>query len=66
MLEFTNLEELNLSSNLFSSSSTIVNPSVLFKTLGQMPRLKRLNLSRNKFSAFHSDFLINNSDFTFL
>jgi Leucine-rich repeat (LRR) protein len=28
------LEELNISSNLFSSSSTIVNPSYIFKTLG--------------------------------
>lgn len=49
MSEFSVCEELNLSSNSFSSSSTIVNPSVLFKALGQMPRLKRLNLSRNRF-----------------
>lgn len=58
--EFTLLEELNLSSNLFSSSSTIVNPSVLFKSLGSMPRLKRLNLSRNKFTGIHPEYLNKN------
>ena len=44
------LEELNLSSNSFSSSSTIVNPSLLFMALAKLSKLKRLNLSRNKFS----------------
>lgn len=66
MFEYTAIEELDLSSNLFSSSSTIVNPAMLFKSLGQMPRLKRLNLSRNKFSAFHSEFLAKGIDFRFL
>ena len=57
------LEELNLSSNYLSSNSTLVNPSVIFKTLGQMPKLKRLNISRNKFQALHNDFLIKHEDF---
>lgn len=47
------LEELNLSSNLLSSSSTLVNAAVIFKALGQLPKLKKLNLSRNKFIGFH-------------
>jgi Leucine-rich repeat (LRR) protein len=54
MMEFKCLEELNLSSNLFSSQSTLVNPALLIKAIGQMPKLKRLNLSRNKFQFFHS------------
>jgi Leucine-rich repeat (LRR) protein len=58
MYEFSALEELNLSSNMFASGSTIVNPGVLFKCLGQMSRLKKLNISRNRFAALHSDFLI--------
>ena len=61
--KFDALEELNLSSNQFSSSSSLVNPALLFKALGQIPKLKRLNISRNKFSAFHSDMLNNNADF---
>lgn len=51
----SSVEELNLSSNQFSSDSTLVRPSKLFYSLGAMPRLKRLNLSRNKFTAFHND-----------
>ncbi|CDW73960.1 leucine rich repeat family protein [Stylonychia lemnae] len=66
MFELSGVEELNLSSNLFSSSSTIINPAVLFKSLGMMPRLKRLNISRNKFSGFHFDFLIKHEDYKFL
>ena len=61
--EFRVLEELNLSSNLYTSSSSIVNPLLLFKSIGQMPKLKRLNLSRNRFAAFHSEMLSNYSDF---
>jgi Leucine-rich repeat (LRR) protein len=49
------VEELNLSSNQFSSDSALVRPSKLFYSLGAMPRLKRLNLSRNKFTAFHNE-----------
>lgn len=44
------LEDFNLSSNLFSSNSSLVNPQLLFKALGQVKKLKRLNLSRNKFN----------------
>lgn len=66
MFELSGVEELNLSSNLFSSSSTIINPAVLFKSLGMMARLKRLNISRNKFSGFHFDFLIKHEDYKFL
>mmetsp|Transcript_36318 Transcript_36318/g.35923 ORF Transcript_36318/g.35923 Transcript_36318/m.35923 type:complete len:129 (-) Transcript_36318:1241-1627(-) len=55
------VEELNLSSNQFSSDSTLVKPSILFKSIGSMPKLKRLNLSRNKFTGFHFDDLDQNS-----
>jgi hypothetical protein len=61
-LEFLeSVEELNLSSNQFSSDSTLVKPSKLFYSMGTMPQLKRLNLSRNKFSAFHYEDLNENS-----
>ena len=36
---------------------------MLFKTLGQIKRLKRLNLSRNRFGKFHSEMLDQNNDF---
>ena len=55
LYQLQSVEELNLASNSFSSSSTLVHPAVLFKSLSMMPRLKRLNLSRNKFSYFHFD-----------
>ena len=61
--KFENVEELNLSSNQFSSSSSLVNPALLFKAMGQIPKLKRLNLGRNKFSAFHADMLNKDADF---
>lgn len=48
------LEELNLSANSFSSHSTLVDPNALFKALSTIPVLKKLNVSRNKFSEFHS------------
>lgn len=32
--KFENLEELNLSSNQFSSNSSLVNPALLFKAIG--------------------------------
>lgn len=60
------LEELNLSSNFLTSHSTLVSPQILFKSLGQMPRLKRLNLSRNKLIGFHSEMLNKNDDFNLL
>ena len=57
------LEDLNMSLNQFSSGSSLVNPSLLFKALGQIPRLKRLNLSRNKFQAFHPEMLNRETDY---
>jgi len=48
------LEELNLSANSFSSHSTLVDPNALFKAISTIPRLKKLNLSRNKLVEFHS------------
>lgn len=63
MNEFKVLEELNLSSNLFSSNSTLVNPMQIFKSLGIIPKLKRLNLSRNRFNGFHSEMLLKEEDF---
>jgi Leucine-rich repeat (LRR) protein len=52
---FKYLEELNLSSNNFSSDSVLVTPSKLFLALSTIPKLKKLNLSRNKFRLFHYD-----------
>lgn len=55
------LEELNLSSNLFSSNSTLIKPQQLFVSLSSLPRLKKLNLSRNKFMGFHHEELEHDS-----
>ena len=63
MFHFKKLEELNLSSNFFSSVPTQGSPDVLFKTIGGITRLKRLNLSRNKFFKFHSGMLDRHNDF---
>lgn len=52
---FRVLEDLNLSSNNFSSDSVLVYPSKLFLALSTIPHLKRLNLSRNKFKRFHAE-----------
>lgn len=52
---FKLLEDLNLSSNNFSSDSVLVSPGKLFLALSTIPRLKRLNLSRNKLRRFHSE-----------
>merc|ERR1719264_1461272 len=57
MFNLANLEELNLSSNYFSSFPTVGSPVMFFKTLGSIKRLKRLNLARNKFFKFHSEVL---------
>lgn len=57
------LEDLNLSSNQFASNSSLVNPQLLFKALGQIRKLKRLNLSRNKFVMFHAEMLNRDSDY---
>ena len=64
--ELKYLEELNLSSNLLSTQSTLINPAILMKVLGQIPRLKRLNLSRNKFQGIHQDLLSREEDFVLL
>lgn len=61
--KLTEIEDLNLSSNQFASSSSLVNPQLLFKALGQIKKLKRLNLSRNKFSQFHAEMLNKEEDF---
>jgi len=63
LYELDQLHELNLSSNYLSSSSTLVNPSLLFKALGKIPRLKKLLLSRNKFEYFHGELLVPEEDF---
>jgi hypothetical protein len=49
------LEDLNLSSNMFSSNSTLIKPQSLIVSMASIPRLKKLNLSRNKFSGFHHE-----------
>ena len=57
------LEDFNLSSNQFASNSSLVNPQLLFKAMGQIKKLKRLNLSRNKFVMFHAELLKRDVDF---
>lgn len=52
---FVSLEELNLSSNNFSSESVLVSPGKLFLALSTIPKLRKLNLSRNKLKRFHSE-----------
>jgi Leucine-rich repeat (LRR) protein len=47
------LEEVNMSSNSFSTDSVLVNPNKLFAAIATIPNLKKLNLSRNRFKAFH-------------
>ena len=53
------LEQLNLACNNFSSDSVLVSPSQLFVALSTIPKLKRLDLSRNKFNQFHVEDLEN-------
>ena len=48
------LEELNLASNEFSSSQALVAPNTIFDALATIPRLKKLNLSRNRLEAWHA------------
>ena len=57
LFHLENLEDLNLASNFFSSVPSVGSPAILFKSLGSIKRLKRLNLSRNKFFKFHSEML---------
>ena len=40
-----------------------MNPALLFKSIGQIRRLKRLDLSRNKFITFHAELLNSKEDF---
>ena len=63
MFHMQNLEELNLSSNEFSSVPQVGSPAIVFKTLGSIKRLKRLNLARNSFFKFHAEMLDSNTDF---
>ena len=53
----SSVEELSLASNNFASDSILVSVSDLFKSLGLMPQLRKLNISRNKFKAFHAESL---------
>lgn len=50
----TQLTDLNLSANNFSSDSVLVSPDHLFSSLATIPNLVVLNLSRNKLHAFHN------------
>ena len=50
---FTQLEDLNVSANLFASNSTLVKPTAVFNALNSIPKLKKLNISRNKLQALH-------------
>lgn len=50
-----NVQVLDLSSNNFNSDSVLVNPSQLFESLSTIPKLRKLNLSRNKLKAFHAE-----------
>ena len=52
-----------MASNFFSFVPQVGSPSIIFKTLGSIKRLKRLNLSRNKFFKFHSEMLDQRNDF---
>jgi Leucine-rich repeat (LRR) protein len=51
----SSLQELNLSSNNFGSQNK-AGPA-LFKALSTVPFLRKLNLSRNRFSEFHAELL---------
>lgn len=48
------LEELNLASNEFSSSQALIAPNTIFDALATIPKLKKLNLSRNRLEAWHA------------
>lgn len=50
---FGKLEDLNLSSNNFSSDSVVVEPGKQFKSLSTIPHLKRLNLSHNALKGIY-------------
>lgn len=48
------LEEFNLASNEFSQSQALVAPNTIFDALATIPKLKKLNLSRNRLEAWHA------------
>lgn len=52
MSYLTSLEEFNLASNEFSSSQALVSPHIIFDALATIPRLKKLNLSRNRLEGW--------------
>ena len=55
-LSFLNtLDTLNLSNNNFTSDNLIIDPSSLISSIFTIPKLRRLNLSRNKFRSLHLD-----------
>jgi Leucine-rich repeat (LRR) protein len=54
MSYLTSLEEFNLASNEFSSSQTLVAPNTIFDALATIPKLRKLNLSRNRLEAWHA------------
>lgn len=51
MSSFANLEDLNLSSNKFSSNSVAVDPGKIIRSLSTIPHLRKLNLSHNMFQS---------------
>jgi Leucine-rich repeat (LRR) protein len=55
------LEEINLAANNFSSNSAIVKPTHYFQTLSTIPKLKKLNLSRNKLTGIHMEEMKHNA-----
>ena len=63
MMKFSQLEELVLTDNNLGLKSKDTGCAPLLKALGQMPRLKRLNLSRNKILRLASELLRPGQDF---
>jgi len=63
MSRFLALEELNLTDNNLGHKSKDSGCTSMLKTLGTMPRLKRLNLSRNKIVRLASELFKGNTDF---
>ena len=58
---FHSLQELNLSQNNFGDDSQDMGPGknvgAIFRALTSIPLLRKLNLSRNKLSHFHTEHL---------
>jgi len=51
------LQELNLSANQLGNDAGKGTGPAIFKALSTIPMLRKLNLSRNNFSEFHSEML---------